>query len=174
MSGTDAVVDIPASDEWRRLAGHYEAIRHKHLRELFADDPGRGTTMVVRAGDLYLDYSKHRATGETMAALMAVARRAGVEARRDAMFAGERINTTEDRSVLHVALRMPRDAHLEVDGRDVVADVHRVLDRMGTVASAIRSGSWTGHTGQRIATVVNIGIGGSDLGPAMGYEALLD
>ncbi len=174
MSGTDAVVDIPASDEWRRLAGHYEAIRHKHLRELFADDPGRGTTMVVRAGDLYLDYSKHRATGETMAALMAVARRAGVEARRDAMFAGERINTTEDRSVLHVALRMPRDAHLEVDGRDVVADVHRVLDRMGTVASAIRSGSWTGHTGRRISTVVNIGIGGSDLGPAMAYQALLD
>ena len=174
MSGTDAVVDLPASDEWGRLAGHYEAIRHKHLRELFADDPGRGTTMVARAGDLYLDYSKHRATGETMAALMAVARRAGVEARRDAMFAGARINTTEDRSVLHVALRMPRGAQLVVDGRDVVADVHRVLDRMGTVASAIRSGSWTGHTGRRIATVVNIGIGGSDLGPAMAYEALLD
>jgi glucose-6-phosphate isomerase len=174
VSGTDAVVDIPASDEWRRLEAHYEAIRHKHLRELFADDPGRGTTMVVRAGDLYLDYSKHRATGETMAALMAVARRAGVEARRDAMFAGERINTTEGRSVLHVALRMPRDTQLEVDGRDVVADVHRVLDRMGTVASAIRSGSWTGHTGRRISTVVNIGIGGSDLGPAMAYQALRD
>jgi glucose-6-phosphate isomerase len=174
VSGTDAVVDIPASDEWRRLVGHYEEIRPKHLRELFADDPGRGTTMVVRAGDLYLDYSKHRATGETMAALMAVARRAGVEGRRDAMFAGERINTTEDRSVLHVALRMPRDAHLEVDGRDVVADVHQVLDRMGTVATAIRSGSWTGHTGQRISAVVNIGIGGSDLGPAMAYEALRD
>jgi glucose-6-phosphate isomerase len=174
MSSDDAVVNVAAEVEWLRLVEHFEDIRHRHLRDLFADDPGRGTRMTVRAGDLYLDYSKHRATDETMAALMAVARRAGVEGRRDAMFAGRHINTTEDRAVLHVALRMPRGSHLEVDGRDVVADVHEVLDRMGTVATAIRSGSWTGHTGKRISAVVNIGIGGSDLGPAMAYAALRD
>jgi glucose-6-phosphate isomerase len=174
MSGADPVVDVAGEVEWLRLVEHFEDIRHRHLRDLFADDPERGRRMTVAAGDLYLDYSKHRATDETMAALMAVARRARVEERRDAMFAGQHINTTEDRAVLHVALRMPRDAHLEVDGRDVVADVHQVLDRMGTVATAIRSGAWTGATGQRIAAVVNIGIGGSDLGPAMAYTALRD
>ena len=130
--------------------------------------------MAVTAGDLHLDYSKHRVTDQTVAALMAVARRAGVEERRDAMFAGAPINTTEGRAVLHVALRMPRGARLEVGGHDVVADVHKVLDRMGSVASRLRSGAWTGATGQRIAAVVNIGIGGSDLGPAMAYEALRD
>ena len=130
--------------------------------------------MTASAGDLTLDYSKHRVTADTMAALMAVARRAGVEERRDAMFAGRHINTTEDRAVLHVALRMPKGARLEVDGQDVVADVHQVLDRMGTVATAIRSGAWTGATGRRIGAVVNIGIGGSDLGPAMAHEALSD
>jgi glucose-6-phosphate isomerase len=174
MSSTDTVVDVAGEVEWLRLVEHFEAIRHRHLRDLFADDPERGTRMTVGAGDLYLDYSKHRATDETLAALMAVARRAGVEERRDAMFAGQHINTTEDRAVLHVALRMPRGTHLEVDGQDVVADVHQVLDRMGTVATAIRSGEWTGATGKRIAAVVNIGIGGSDLGPAMAYTALRD
>src|ERR1019366_2071862 len=119
--------------------------------------------------DLYLDYSKHRVNEETMDALMAVARAAGVEARRDAMFAGQHINTTEDRAVLHVALRMPRDAQLTADGQNVVGDVHRVLDRMGEVARRIRSGEWTGHTGHRSTAVVNIGLGGWGLGPSMAY-----
>ncbi len=170
----NAVVDLRGTDEWSDLLGHHERIRDRHLRDLFAADPERGTTMVARAGDLMLDYSKHRIDAAALAALVAVARKAGVADRRDAMFAGRHINTTEDRAVLHVALRMPRDARLEVDGRDVVADVHAVLDAMGTVAERIRSGAWTGHTGERIRTVVNIGIGGSDLGPAMAYEALRD
>jgi glucose-6-phosphate isomerase len=168
------VEDVSISDEWRRLRQQFEDIGDRHLRQIFADDPDRGTRMTVTAADLSLDYSKHRVTEDTLAALMAVARRAGVEGRRDAMFAGRHINTTEDRAVLHVALRMPRDARLEVDGQDVVADVHQMLDRMGDAASRIRSGEWTGHTGKRINTVVNIGIGGSDLGPAMAYEALSD
>jgi len=170
----EGLVDLPATEEWRRLATHFELVRDRHLRQLFAEDPGRGSSMTVTAGDLTLDYSKHRATGETMTALMGVARRAGVEARRDAMFAGRHINTTEDRAVLHVALRMPEGSHLVVDGHDVVGDVHRVLDRMASVASRLRSGEWTGFTGRRITAVVNIGIGGSDLGPAMAHEALED
>jgi glucose-6-phosphate isomerase len=174
MSTTDGVVDTLVTAEWQRLAGHFESIRHRHLRQLFAEDPDRGTKMTVTAADLYLDYSKHRATDETLSALMALARRAGVEEHRDAMFAGRHINTTEDRAVLHVVLRMPRGARLEVDGQDVVAGVHQVLDRMGEVAESIRSGQWTGYTGRRISAVVNIGIGGSDLGPAMAYEALRD
>ena len=174
MNSPDAVVDVAGTVEWLRLVEHFEDIRHRHLRRFFADDPDRGTRMTVNAGDLSLDYSKHRVTDETVAALMAVARRAGVAERRDAMFAGRHINTTEDRAVLHVALRMPRGSSLEVDGRDVVADVHQVLDRMGAVAESIRSGAWTGATGERITAVVNIGIGGSDLGPAMAHEALRD
>jgi glucose-6-phosphate isomerase len=174
VSDDERVVDLQDTDEWRHLADHFETVRGLHLRQLFADDPGRGPAMTVSAGDLTLDYSKHRVTADTMAALMAVARRAGVEERRDAMFAGRHINTTEDRAVLHVALRMPEGTRLEVDGQDVVADVHRVLDRMGAVADRIRSGEWTGATGRRIGAVVNIGIGGSDLGPAMAHEALTD
>jgi glucose-6-phosphate isomerase len=170
----EAAEDITATSEWRLLAGHFDKVRDEHLRDLFATDPERGSRMTAGAADLRLDYSKHRVTDETLSALMAVARAAGVEERRDAMFAGQHINTTEDRAVLHVALRMPRDAHLTVDGEDVVAEVHQVLDRMGEVARRIRSGEWTGHTGQRISAVVNIGIGGSDLGPAMAHEALLD
>jgi len=168
------VVDLVGTDEWRELVAQYDRVRDRHLREFFGADPDRGTTMVATAADLVLDYSKHRVDADVLAALTAVARRAGVEARRDAMFAGERINTTEERSVLHVALRMPRDASLMVDGRDVVADVHGVLDAMGAVAGRIRSGEWTGHTGRRVRAVVNIGIGGSDLGPAMAHEALRD
>ncbi|MGH9080742.1 MAG: glucose-6-phosphate isomerase, partial [Acidimicrobiales bacterium] len=174
MSTSDGAVDILGTGEWGRLIAHFETIRHLQLRQLFGDDPGRGEAMSVTAGDLRLDYSKHRATGETLGLLMDVARRAGVETRRDAMFAGDHINSTEDRAVLHVALRMPRGTHLEVDGQDVVTEVHLVLDRMGTVARRLRSGEWTGHTGRRIRAVVNIGIGGSDLGPAMAYEALRD
>jgi glucose-6-phosphate isomerase len=169
-----AVVDVASTVEWRDLVAQFERVRGRHLRELFADEPDRGSTMVATAGDLVLDYSKHRVDGGALAALFDVARRAGVAERRDAMFAGERINTTENRSVLHVALRMPRSAHLVVDGRDVVADVHAVLDAMGSVAERIRSGAWTGQTGRRIRAVVNIGIGGSDLGPAMAHEALAD
>ena len=172
--GADPVVDLPSTEEWDNLVRQADSLRDRHLRQLFAEDPARGSSMVASAGDLYLDYSKHRVTADTMGELMAVARRARVAERRDAMFAGRRINTTEDRAVLHVALRMPRDTRLVVDGQDVVAQVHEVLDRMGEVASSIRSGAWTGATGRRISAVVNIGIGGSDLGPAMAYEALAD
>jgi glucose-6-phosphate isomerase len=168
------VVDITATDEWGRLADHFDQVQTVTLRQLFDADPGRGQRLTADAAELHLDYSKHRVTDETLAGLMAVARAAGLEARRDAMFSGARINTTEDRAVLHTALRLPRDAHLEVDGQDVVADVHQVLDRMGDVARRIRSGEWTGFTGRRIASVVNIGIGGSDLGPAMAHQALAD
>ena len=170
----DEILLISTTGEWRRLVANFGTIRDRHLRELFAEDPERGSSMTVTAGDLTLDYSKHRADGETMAALMDVARRTGVEARRDAMFAGRHINTTEDRAVLHVALRMPEGTRLVVDGQDVVGDVHRVLGRMASVASRLRSGEWTGATGRRITAVVNIGIGGSDLGPAMAHEALRD
>jgi glucose-6-phosphate isomerase len=172
--GVDPVVDLPATQEWDNLVAQADSLRQRHLRQLFAEDPGRGTTMVVSAGDLYLDFSKHLVTPGALSALMAVARRAGVAERRDAMFAGRHINTTEDRAVLHVALRMPRGTRLDVDGHDVVAGVHEVLDRMAEVATSIRSGAWTGATGRRISSVVNIGIGGSDLGPAMAYEALAD
>jgi glucose-6-phosphate isomerase len=174
MTSTDGVVKLESTDEWRQVTEEFEAVRHRHLRELFAAQPDRAAEMTVAAGDLTLDFSKHRITAEGLSALMGAARRVGLEQWRDAMFAGRHINTTEDRAVLHVALRMPEGTRLDVDGQDVVGDVHRVLDRMGEVASDIRSGRWTGATGKRIAAVVNIGIGGSDLGPAMSYEALLD
>jgi glucose-6-phosphate isomerase len=168
------VTAIDATPEWRALADHAATLGPTTLRELFAADPGRATRYTVDAADLYLDYSKHRVTDETVQLLLALADRAGVAPRREAMFRGEHINTTEDRAVLHVALRMPRGTTLVVDGHDVVAEVHAVLDRMGEVCERIRSGAWTGHTGARIRTVVNIGIGGSDLGPAMAYLALKD
>ncbi|WP_165865800.1 glucose-6-phosphate isomerase [Vallicoccus soli] len=157
---------------WEALSRHHDDVAGAHLRDLFAQDPSRAREMVVDAADLHLDLSKHRATRETLRLLVEVAEAAGLRERIDAMFAGERINTTEDRAVLHTALRLPRDARLVVDGQDVVADVHEVLDRMASFADAVRGGSWTGATGQRIRTVVNIGIGGSDLGPVMAYEAL--
>ena len=160
--------------EWRSLTEHHGAMAGIHLRDLFAGDPERASRMTLRAGDLHLDYSKHLVTEETLALLVGLAERVGLERRRDAMFAGEHINTTEDRAVLHVALRMPAGSRLVADGQDVVAEVHRVLDEMGDLAERIRDGRWTGHTGRRIATVVNIGIGGSDLGPAMAYQALAD
>ncbi len=170
----DATLDITATDEWRALLEHAATVGDMHLRTLFAGDPGRAARLSASAGDLHLDFSKHRVTDETISLLLAVARRAGVEERRDAMFAGEHLNTTEDRAVLHVALRMPATAHLVVDGQDVVADVHEVLYRIGALADRIRSGSWRGATGKPIRAVVNIGIGGSDLGPAMATEALAD
>ncbi len=169
-----APVDVAGTEEWERLGRHFTEVEGLHLRDLFAGDPDRAESMSLAAGDLFFDYSKQRITPETVELLAAVARRAGVEQRRDAMFAGRQINTTEDRAVLHVALRMPRHTRLVVDGTDVVADVHRVLDRMGAVATAVRTGEWKGQTGEPIKAVVNIGIGGSDLGPAMAYEALRD
>jgi glucose-6-phosphate isomerase len=165
---------IDGTEEWQELIAHAERLEDVHLRDLFDADPGRAARMTVSAGDLVLDYSKQRVSGETLGLLVGLAERAGLAARRDAMFAGSHINVTEDRAVLHVALRMPRDMSLVVDGRDVVADVHSVLDHMGSVSDRIRDGSWVGSTGRRIKTVVNIGIGGSDLGPAMAYEALRD
>jgi glucose-6-phosphate isomerase len=157
---------------WQALERHYADIGGWHLRKLFAEDPERGKRLVAEAAGLYLDYSKNRVTDETLGLLIQLARECGVEERRDAMFRGERINTTENRSVLHVALRMPRGSSLVVDGVDVVAQVHEVLDRMADFANRIRSGAWTGHTGKPIRNIVNIGIGGSDLGPVMAYEAL--
>ena len=175
MTSPDADLDVTATDEWLALATHVDdELRERHLRQLFADDPDRAVRMVVCAGDLRLDYSKHRATATTMARLMAVARRAGLEERRDAMFAGRHVNTTEDRAAFHVALRAPANEHLEVDGVDVVPEVHEVLAKMRDLARRIRSGEWKGSTGRRIRSVVNIGIGGSDLGPAMACEALAD
>ncbi|HTI34337.1 MAG TPA: glucose-6-phosphate isomerase [Miltoncostaea sp.] len=165
---------IARTTEWTALREHADRVGDVHLRTLFADDPARGDELVVEAGDLRLDYSKNRVTRETLTLLLALAERAGVARRRDAMLRGERINVTEDRAVLHTALRAPRDAVIEVDGHDVVPDVHAVLDRVGEIAEAVRSGAWTGATGERIRTVINIGIGGSDLGPAMAVRALAD
>ncbi|MDX6573030.1 MAG: glucose-6-phosphate isomerase [Gaiellales bacterium] len=161
--------ELPA---FAALAAHHGEIAGAHLRELFAADPQRGTRMTADAAGLHLDYSKNRATGETLRLLLRLASEAGVAERREAMFRGEHINVTEDRAVLHVALRMPRDRSLIVDGQDVVADVHAVLERMAAFADRIRSGEWKGHTGESITNVVNIGIGGSDLGPVMAYRAL--
>lgn len=158
--------------QWAALGKHREQLGGTHLRELFEADPRRGGAYVLRVGDLYLDYSKHLVTDETLALLRDLAGETGVAALRDAMFRGEKINTTEDRAVLHTALRAPRDAVIEVDGENVVPAVHAVLDRMAAFSERIRSGEWTGHTGRRIRNVVNIGIGGSDLGPAMAYEVL--
>ena len=167
-------MDVTATPEWKALAAHYEQVSGRHLRELFAEDPDRATRFTADAADLTLDYSKHRVTDETLRLLLDVARERGVEERRDAMFSGEHINTTEGRAVLHVALRMPPGTTLVVDGQDVVADVHAVLTKMGQLSERIRNGSWVGATGKRIDAVVNIGIGGSDLGPAMATGALAD
>jgi glucose-6-phosphate isomerase len=168
----EAPTSIDQTPEWQALERHLQAVRDTHLRELFAADPGRGETMTCEAGDLYLDWSKNRVTGETVGLLVALAERAGLRQRIDAMFAGERINVTENRAVLHVALRAPEGSSILLDGHNVVEDVHEVLRRMRGFADEVRSGRWLGHTGRRIRNVVNLGIGGSDLGPAMAYEAL--
>jgi glucose-6-phosphate isomerase len=173
---------LTARPEWRALQTHYQTLKDVHLRRLFADEPDRGERLVATAPlpaggaagqeSIYLDYSKQRVTDETLDLLLQLARACRLEARRDAMFAGERINRTEDRAVLHVALRAPRDAVIEVDGRNVVPEVHAVLERMAGFARNVRAGAWLGHTGKPLRNVVNIGIGGSDLGPMMAYEAL--
>ena len=157
---------------WKALEQHHHEIGERHLRELFAEDPGRGERLTAEAVGLYLDYSKNRATDETLALLVQLAQESQLEERRDAMMRGELINVSEHRAVLHVALRMPRGTSLVVDGVDVVAQVHEVLDRMAEFANRIRTGEWKGYTGKRIRNVVNVGIGGSDLGPVMAYEAL--
>ncbi|GGG17797.1 glucose-6-phosphate isomerase [Rhodococcoides trifolii] len=165
-------VDITGTEAWKKLKDHQHRIAYRHLRDFFADDPARGSDLTLTAGDLYIDYSKHRVDRTTIELLLGLARAAELDERRDAMFSGEHINTSEDRAVLHTALRLPKDATLVVDGQDVVADVHEVLDRMGDFSDRVRSGHWLGATGEKITTVVNIGIGGSDLGPVMVYRAL--
>jgi glucose-6-phosphate isomerase len=167
-----AVTPLPERKAWRELKRHHAEMAGQHLRELFAADPGRGERLTMEAAGLYLDYSKNRVTDETMRLLVELARESGVAERRDAMFRGEHINVSEDRAVLHVALRMPRTASLVVDGADVVRQVHQVLDQMADFSNRVRSGEWKGYTGKRIRNVINVGIGGSDLGPVMAYEAL--
>ena len=157
---------------WKSLKTHYKKIRDTHLRQLFADDPKRGERLTLEAIGLFLDYSKNRVTDETLKLLLKLARECDVEARRDAMFRGEKINVTENRAVLHVALRAPKGEVIKVDGVDVVPEVHAVLDKMTDFCNRVRSGEWKGHTGKPIKNVINVGIGGSDLGPVMAYEAL--
>jgi len=168
-TGTGRVTEQPA---WKALADHHRIIHAGHLRELFARDPGRGERMAVEAVGIYLDYSKNRIADETLPLLVRLAEESGLRARIDAMFRGEKINVSEKRAVLHVALRAPRGASILVDGQNVVPEVHAVLDRMADFANRVRSGAWKGHTGKPIRNIVNIGIGGSDLGPVMAYEAL--
>jgi glucose-6-phosphate isomerase len=163
------VIKPPA---WKALAAHYKTISKLHLRQLFADDTDRGQCMAIEAVGLYLDYSKNRVTDETLNLLLQLAEESGLRERIDAMFSGEKINITEKRAVLHVALRAPKDASILVDGKNVVPEVHAVLDRMADFSERVRSGQWKGHSGKRIRNVINIGIGGSDLGPVMAYEAL--
>jgi glucose-6-phosphate isomerase len=167
-----AVTPLPERKAWQALKRHHAEIAGRHLRELFAADPGRGERLCAEAAGLYLDYSKNRVTDETMRLLVELAEESGVPERRAAMFRGEHINVSEDRPVLHVALRMPASESLVVDGTDVVRQVHEVLGRMADFANRVRSGDWKGYTGKPIRNVVNVGIGGSDLGPVMAYEAL--
>src|SRR6266404_9176931 len=165
-------IKLSQPQAWNALADHHQSVRKLHLRQLFADDPKRGQRMTVEAVGLYLDYSKNRITDETFKLLLQLAGESGLRARIDAMFRGDKINITEQRAVLHVALRAPKDASIIVDGKNVVPEVHEVLDRMADFSERVRSGEWKGHTGKRIRNVINIGIGGSDLGPVMAYEAL--
>jgi glucose-6-phosphate isomerase len=168
-TATKAVTELPA---WKALSAHFQKIDRLHLRELFAQDSKRGERFTVEAAGLYLDYSKNRITDETLALLLELAKQSGLRARIDAMFAGEKINVSEKRAVLHVALRAPKGQSITVDGEDVVPEVHSVLDHMADFSNRVRGGAWRGHTGKPIRNIVNIGIGGSDLGPVMAYEAL--
>src|ERR1700760_1926312 len=172
MSTITSIPPLRERPAWTALSQHYEQIRGVHLRQLFADDAGRGERLTAEGAGLFLDYSKNRITDETLKLLVALAQESGLAERTEAMFTGERINVSENRSVLHVALRMPKGSSLVVDGVNVVDEVHEVLDRMGAFSERIRSGDWKGHTGKPIRNIVNIGIGGSDPGPVMAYEAL--
>src|SRR5579863_10285197 len=167
-----AVTPLTKRKAWKALTAHYKKISKIHLRKLFADDPKRGERLTVEAAGIFLDYSKHRINGQTIKLLLQLADESRLRDRIDAMFSGEKINITEKRAVLHVALRAPRGASILVDGENVVPKVHAVLDRMADFSNRIRSGEWKGHTGKRIRNVINVGIGGSDLGPVMAYEAL--
>jgi len=166
------MLPLPARQSWKLLQAHYQKVRELHLRTLFADDATRGERLSADAAGIHLDYSKNRVTDETLALLRGLAEEAGLRERIEAMFRGDKINLTENRSVLHVALRAPRGTSIVVDGKDVVPEVHAVLDAMANFSDRVRSGAWKGHTGKRMRNVVNIGIGGSDLGPVMAYEAL--
>jgi glucose-6-phosphate isomerase len=168
----ESVAPLRRQPAWGKLERHLDEVRGAQIGELFARDPGRGERLAAEGAGLYLDYSKNRVDETTLSLLLELARERGVEERREAMFRGERINVSEDRAVLHVALRMPRGSSLLVDGVDVVKEVHATLDRMASFCERVRSGEWTGHTGRPIRNVVNVGIGGSDLGPVMAYEAL--
>lgn len=167
-----SIVPLRKRAAWLALEAHYQGISKLHLRQLFADDPGRGERMVAEGAGVYLDYSKNRATAATLDLLLGLAEESHLRPSIDAMFRGDKINVSEHRAVLHVALRAPRGASIEVDGRNVVPEVHETLDRMAAFAAKVRDGTWKGHTGKRIRNVINIGIGGSDLGPVMAYEAL--
>jgi len=169
---TAQIAPLAERKAWKALRSHYENVRGLHLRKLFADDPKRGERMTTEAVGLYLDYSKNRVTDETLKLLLQLAEESGLRTRIDAMFRGEKINITENRAVLHVALRAPKGASIIVDGENVVPAVHAVLDKMADFSTRVRSGDWKGYTGKRIRNVINIGIGGSDLGPVMAYEAL--
>jgi glucose-6-phosphate isomerase len=169
---TAGIQSVTMRPGWKALESHHQKLRELHLRQLFADDPKRGERLTTEAVGLYLDYSKNRITDETLKLLLQLAEECGLRARIDAMFRGEKINLTENRAVLHIALRAPRGTSIVVDGENVVPQVHAVLEKMGGFANRVRSGAWRGHTGKRIRNVINIGIGGSDLGPVMAYEAL--
>lgn len=169
---TAQIQSLSDRQAWKKLTAHFEEIRDLHMRQMFADDPKRGEQMSTEAVGLFLDYSKNRVTKETLKLLVDLAKESGLRERIDAMFSGEKINLTEDRAVLHVALRAPRGSTITVDGENVIPGVHEVLDRMTAFANRVRSGEWKGHSGKRIKNIVNIGIGGSDLGPVMAYEAL--
>src|ERR1700688_1898388 len=165
---------IPLSERpaWNALQAHHQQIQGRHLKQLFADDPARGERFTVETGGIFLDYSKNRITDETLKLLIKLAEESHLRERIDAMFRGDKITLTEKRAVLHTALRAPRDASIVVDGENVVPKVHAVLDRMADFAHRLRSGEWKGHTGKSIRNILNVGIGGSDLGPVMAYEAL--
>src|SRR5208282_3353652 len=167
-----AIAPLAQRPAWAALLAQQQAIVSLHLRKLFADDPARGERLALAAAGVYLDYSKNRITDETVKLLVQLAEQSGLRERMDAMFGGDKINVSERRAVLHVALRAPRNASIVVDGENVVPQVHAVLDRMSAFADSVRGGAWKGHTGKRVRNVVNIGIGGSDLGPVMAHEAL--
>src|SRR5579862_7719564 len=167
-----AIEPLPKREAWKALQAHYEKVRSLHLRSLFAEDAGRGERMTAEAAGIFLDYSKNRITDQTLQLLIQLAEESGLQSHIDAMFRGEKINFTEHRAVLHVALRAPKDASIFVDGENVVLQVHAVLDKMTEFSRRVRAGEWKGHTGKRIRNVINVGIGGSDLGPVMAYEAL--
>ncbi|MGC2232354.1 MAG: hypothetical protein WBA09_12690, partial [Candidatus Acidiferrum sp.] len=167
-----AIAQHTAPGAWKALDAHYAKIRELHLRKLFADDATRGERMAIEAVGIYFDYSKHRITSETLTLLLQLAEQSGLRARIDAMFRGDKINVTEKRAVLHVALRAPKGQSILLDGEDVVPQVHAVLDKMADFSNRVRTGEWKGHSGKPIRNVINVGIGGSDLGPVMAYEAL--